>query len=225
MKAMDEIPDEIWGPCSQMLDLILDSESLEDLCENFVFADFLDSQCHGAFLFSVNHESDLILEAHYGQRHHLLEDKILGWDDHPVIHALRARKNNYGIFANKGVLAVPLINMKKPVACLVLLFDGSNEVNPMPDTLCKVLSKAAGFFFGVKPIQQKRRIRTVDQQVSARQRSILKMIGERFTNAQIGRELNLSESTVRQETIKIYSLLNADGRVDAVDKARTHGWI
>jgi DNA-binding NarL/FixJ family response regulator len=51
------------------------------------------------------------------------------------------------------------------------------------------------------------------------------MIAERLTNAQIGRELNLSESTVRQETIKIYSVLNADGRVDAVDKARLHGWI
>jgi DNA-binding NarL/FixJ family response regulator len=115
--------------------------------------------------------------------------------------------------------------VKNPVACLVLLFDGSHEVRSIPEILCKLLSKVAGFFFEVKPVQQKRRVRTADQQVSARQRSILKMIGDPLTNAQIGRELNLSESTVRQETIKIHSVLNADGRVDAVEKARAHGWI
>ena len=51
------------------------------------------------------------------------------------------------------------------------------------------------------------------------------MIAQRLTNAQIGRELNPSESTVRQEAIKIYNVLNADARVDAVDKAGLHGWI
>ena len=225
MRVYTELSAEAMEPYAKVIDLVLESESLEGLCESFVFADFLESQCHGAFIFSVNHESDLVLEAHYGQPHKLLEEKILGWDDHPSIRALRTGKSHYGIFDDKGLLSVPLINLKNPVACLVLVFDGSNQSRPMPESLCKLLSKIAGFFFEVKPVQQKRRTKTTDQQVTSRQRSILKMIAERLTNAQIGRELNLSESTVRQETIKIYSVLNADGRVDAVDKARLHGWI
>jgi uncharacterized phage-associated protein len=52
----------------------------------------------------VNHESDLVLKANYGQSHPLLEEKILGWDDHPVIHALRTGKSQYAVFNDKGLL-------------------------------------------------------------------------------------------------------------------------
>jgi DNA-binding NarL/FixJ family response regulator len=44
---------------------------------------------------------------------------------------------------------------------------------------------------------------------------ILRMIREGRTNLAIGEMLKHSESTIRQETIKIFSKLGCDGRVEA----------
>lgn len=41
-----------------------------------------------------------------------------------------------------------------------------------------------------------------------------------FTNPQIGKELGFSESTVRQETMRIYQILQVAGRKEAILEAR-----
>jgi DNA-binding CsgD family transcriptional regulator len=51
--------------------------------------------------------------------------------------------------------------------------------------------------------------------LSQRQGLILRMISEGRTNLAIGEMLKYSESTIRQETIKIFSKLGCDGRVEA----------
>jgi DNA-binding CsgD family transcriptional regulator len=53
--------------------------------------------------------------------------------------------------------------------------------------------------------------------LSQRQDLILRMISEGRTNLAIGEILQYSESTIRQETIKIFSKLGCDGRVEAAD--------
>jgi len=54
-----------------------------------------------------------------------------------------------------------------------------------------------------------------DEELTERQLLILKMIAEGRTNSDISDVLNYSESTIRQETIKIYSKLNCSGRPEA----------
>ena len=51
--------------------------------------------------------------------------------------------------------------------------------------------------------------------LSDRQEMILKLISEGQSNYHISELLGYSESTIRQETIRIYSLLECDGRVEA----------
>jgi len=53
--------------------------------------------------------------------------------------------------------------------------------------------------------------------LSQRQDLILRMISEGRTNLAIGEILQYSESTIRQETIRIFSKLGCDGRVEAAD--------
>lgn len=53
--------------------------------------------------------------------------------------------------------------------------------------------------------------------LSSRQGLILRMISEGRTNLVIGQMLKYSESTIRQETIKIFSKLGCDGRVEAAE--------
>lgn len=49
-----------------------------------------------------------------------------------------------------------------------------------------------------------------------RQRGIIHLMAEGLTNTQIGNELGFSESTIRQETMRIYEILGATGRADAI---------
>lgn len=56
-----------------------------------------------------------------------------------------------------------------------------------------------------------------------RQRDVLQFMADGLTNIQIANELGFSESTIRQETMRIYEILGATGRADAVRMLRSIG--
>lgn len=56
-----------------------------------------------------------------------------------------------------------------------------------------------------------------------RQREVIRLISDGLTNMQIASELDFSESTIRQETMRIYELLGATGRTDAIRMYRSLG--
>jgi DNA-binding CsgD family transcriptional regulator len=56
-----------------------------------------------------------------------------------------------------------------------------------------------------------------------RQRDIIRLVADGLTNSQIGVELGFSESTIRQETMRMYEILGASGRADAIRMYRTLG--
>jgi DNA-binding NarL/FixJ family response regulator len=61
--------------------------------------------------------------------------------------------------------------------------------------------------------------------MTTRQLQILGMMAEGLTNAEIALRILLSESTVRQETIRIYRSLGVNNRADATSKGRLLGII
>ncbi|MEY2965071.1 MAG: hypothetical protein RLZZ228_884 [Actinomycetota bacterium] len=61
--------------------------------------------------------------------------------------------------------------------------------------------------------------------LTSRQLRVLSLMAKGMTNGQIARVLAFSESTVRQETMAIYRILQVKGRAEAVDFGRTHGLI
>ena len=56
-------------------------------------------------------------------------------------------------------------------------------------------------------------------QLSPRHFEILKFMKQGLTNREIGLKLSLSESTIRQENIKIFRFLNVGNRQEAVTAA------
>ena len=49
---------------------------------------------------------------------------------------------------------------------------------------------------------------------------ILDLMAQSLTNPQIAKELGFSESTVRQETMRIYQILQVSGRKEAIKEAQ-----
>jgi two-component system nitrate/nitrite response regulator NarL len=63
------------------------------------------------------------------------------------------------------------------------------------------------------------------QELTARQRDVLRMVGEGRSNKDIARLLGLSEKTVKGHVTGIFRQLGAVNRMQAVSAARSLGWI
>jgi DNA-binding NarL/FixJ family response regulator len=63
------------------------------------------------------------------------------------------------------------------------------------------------------------------QELTTRQVQIIHYIADGLTNAEIAKHVLLSESTVRQETIRIFRILKCHTRSEAIVKARASGII
>jgi DNA-binding NarL/FixJ family response regulator len=62
-------------------------------------------------------------------------------------------------------------------------------------------------------------------ELTPRQLRVLGYMSEGMTNAEIAKEIMLSESAIRQETVKIYKALGVKSRGEASKKARALGII
>ena len=67
--------------------------------------------------------------------------------------------------------------------------------------------------------------RTLVEPLSDRELSVLRFLPSRMSNREIGTELFVSHNTVKSHLKAIYRKLGADGRDDAVRRARQHGLI
>jgi DNA-binding NarL/FixJ family response regulator len=63
------------------------------------------------------------------------------------------------------------------------------------------------------------------EDLTSRQLTILGHIQNGLVNLEIAKELMLSESTIRQETVRIYRALGVGNRQEAAKKARALGII
>jgi len=54
---------------------------------------------------------------------------------------------------------------------------------------------------------------------------VLRLVARGLTNADIGRELFISEATVKTHLLRTFSKLDVDDRTAAVTKAMSHGLI
>src|ERR687894_1750832 len=96
----------------------------------------------------------------------------------------------------------------------------------MPDQLLRALAVAARGEL-VAPRELLRYVLTKDQSgdlgaLSVRQREILGYVVEGLSNAEIGRRLYLSESTIKQHLRAAYKLLGVSNRTEAAKTMRNH---
>ena len=63
------------------------------------------------------------------------------------------------------------------------------------------------------------------EQLSRREKEVLALLAERFTNREIGERLHISTATVKRHAHSIYDKLNVKGRREAVTKAFGLGLI
>lgn len=215
------------------MDLILESETIQDLCRRVVHSNLFGPIARGAFVYTLNTRSNLVESAGYGEPYAEGMNEISAWDENPASLAVRTKglifQPGSEAAGRYGVVAFPLIMGKSPVGVFVTVLSPETKVNPVPLEIAGALEKLGGFFVTSKAgslgsTGAKSASGSVED-LTTRQVTILGFMGDGMTNAEISTKVLLSESTVRQETIRIYRALQVSGRQEAVAKARAIGLI
>lgn len=215
------------------MELFISADTAQDLCRKLVHSDLLSGVVRGAYLYALNNRSNLVETAGYGEPFAEGLNEISAWDDNPASSSIR---NKGQVFAlgdltqpRPANLAIPFIKDGIPTGVLVLVLAPETKESPIPSDVAPALGKLGAFFLETRGFVAKSGAapsgRESIEDLTTRQVTILAFMAEGLTNADISQKVLLSESTVRQETIRIYRALAVSGRQDAVAKARALGLI
>lgn len=215
-----------------VLDILLSSQGPTDVCKAIAHSDFVHDSTRGVEIFYLDAASNLKSVAKYG-----LEvngnHELSAWDDSPLSEAIREKRmvvlESSSPSGTTTTVAVPFISNGVPTGLLALRAENAGETPIFPESVVETLGKLGAFYLetldfgritnGTGPIV----VNPGD--LSSRQLTILGHIEDGLVNLEIAKILMLSESTIRQETVKIYKALGVGNRQEAVKKARALGLL
>ncbi len=219
-----------------ILDALVKSESIADFCRAIVHSEFTQNSVQGCHFYSLDSESHLNPVSGYGRTYLDSEIALSAWDDDPIADCIRKKEFEFlstSKASDKGVLAIPLLKDSIPVGALVLVVDSGVKGIPIHESLIPIISKLGTYCltaFSGAPSRSTGNYSSVNREangedLTSRQIKILDLMSEGMVNVEIARELMLSESTIRQETVRIYRALGVPNRTEAAKKGKALGLI
>jgi len=128
-----------------------------------------------------------------------------------------------------GVVIAPLNRVNIPEFVLIATFADPPPENPASapfmSSVVSLLELRLAMSQGSNTRRVARDSSGMSVEFSERQQRILERIQDGKTNKSIARELGFSESTIRQETLRLYRSLGVNSRNDAVLAARSKGLL
>ncbi len=209
--------------------VITGSQNAQDLCRRLVHGDFSKGKVKGAFVYSIDLRSSLVALAGYGLPFTEESSEFLVWDDNPISKCVRDKQLICSDANGQKLMCLPFLTGDVPAGALVVVCDQSVQADAVPTEAVPFLAKLGGYFLqtngsSLQSLISQNSGASLDE-ITTRQVSILGLMADGLTNAEIASKVLLSESTVRQETIRIYRALAVSGRLEAVAKARALGLI
>lgn len=176
----------------------------------------------------------------------LYPDEISLSDDNPLADAVKTRDlvwieevpdwsdglliQNKDLFADEitNFIAWPIERNHSPVATLSIFCTANMERDSEVQAFLKAINSIFSVFFnkannGRHEVQKDRHLLSAarlvfeGRKLTERQSQILQLMSEGKTNLAISQILGFSESTIRQESIRIYEKLRCDGRKEAAE--------
>jgi len=216
---------------SHALDVILSSTDPADLCRQIVHSDYVPALTRGCEIFYLDGKSVLRSVGSYG----ISAGQKVGisaWDDSPLSEAIREKKLVVGpidpsIF-EIVVIAIPFVTHGVPVGLMALVIEDKDYQIQSLQEASELFFKLGAFYLESLDLGNamnggSRPTPASPEDLSDRQLKILSHIQDGQVNLEIAKELMLSESTIRQETVRIYRALGVGNRQEAVKKAKVLG--
>lgn len=212
-----------------LLDSLLKSANASEFCRAIVHGTTTGKSVQGCHIYKLDNTSHLVPVAGYGMNYESEKKDISAWDDNPVALAVRQKSFVFDLqnAGNQPLVAIPLLRDSIPVGTMALvLSDGAKEL-PFSEELVPILAKLATYCLINLPGTNSRATNreATGEDLTSRQIQILDHMAEGMVNAEIAAKLMLSESTIRQETVRIYRALGVANRNEAAAQGRALGLI
>jgi DNA-binding CsgD family transcriptional regulator len=230
MASMGLNPDDV----EVILDAMLKSDTASEFCRSMVHANFTGSGAQGCQLFFLDNKSRLTQVAGYGLSSESIqssESEVSAWDDNPISRCVREKKHMFELNTKDGknLVCVPLLKDQVPVGALCIVLESKTNQLPFGEGLIPIISKLGAFILatmasqpGVKGVIDPN---STGEDLTGRQIQILELMADGLVNVEIAGQMLLSESTIRQETVRIYRALGVPNRAEASKKAKALGII
>jgi DNA-binding CsgD family transcriptional regulator len=220
---------------NELSSLLASASSATDLCRKLVHSDLTNESTTGASVFSIDQQAHFHLVGNYGKG--LPASGVSVWDEHPFGSAARSGKlHSATALAIDGTdveaYCIPLTKGSEPIGVLCLTLAAGAKMNIISPEALSVVSKVTGIWLDSLGVTSgsiaggsQNNSAASPESLSERQLTVLRLMAEGKTNSQIAQDLILSESTIRQETVRVYRALGVSARADASKRAKHLGII
>ncbi len=209
------------------------SATAAELCRKIVHSPRVGQEAVGAAVYLVTQAGDLDLLGSYG-KYPKLDENISIWGESPIAKAAASQTAQVSkTVANDGnsyvMSAVPILNGNGPVGVICMLRTSEKYVlsKSLSPSSVNALAHTLGIWVNALGVRSTTGpVHTVGtNELTERQIEILRLMAMGQTNAQIAAEMILSESSIRQETVRIYRALGVGTRAEAARKGLNLGLI
>lgn len=216
----------------RMIGLFGASSSGNELCRRLASDEVFGTGTLGTQLFALTNAGRWQLLGSYGKLAYP-DGSQTQFDENAMTLAARSRFIETSTMELDGqlveVASCVMVRDSLPVGALVRVSSvGSYSFNPVNGTL-KAIQDAGGLFMdsiGYRTVASGTESRDASpDDMTERQSQILIDMARGKTNLAIAQEMILSESTIKQESVKIFSAMGVSTRQQAVLKARTLGLL
>jgi DNA-binding CsgD family transcriptional regulator len=161
-------------------------------------------------------------------------EEVAAWDASPMSEAIREKRLVVGKLDHLGlefeVIALPFITHDMPTGLMALVLEEKHFELQELQVASEMFFKLEAFYLESLDLGNTLKngsgiIPASPDDLSSRQLTILHHIQDGLVNLEIAKQLMLSESTIRQETVRIYRALGVGNRQEAVKKAKILGLL
>lgn len=217
-----------------LIDLLSKSTSVQDLCKRLMLAEFMHGNCQGVTAYILDKNSEIIEVASFGKSNAYSGTSHSIWDQSLLSKSLLSCKVESNYSKEQSLYVIPTKHADVVNGAFLINHSTNWHLGQLNNQLGSTFSVLLGLYMENQGLSRGiiRRTNAIEeeialdfQELTSRQIRILDLISEGMTNAEIAKQVLLSESTVRQETIRIYRILKCHSRSEAIVKARANGII
>ena len=202
-----------------------------DYCRRLTHDPEIGTGILGTQLFALSNRGTLHCVGSYGIEAFEPNNQLSLFEDSPISEAINQRRVWFGereVASRMLVMWVlPLIKGDVPVGAAISVSDPKVKIVPFSEEAAVAAGNAGAIYLdslGLKNLFRETP-QTNEGQLTERQYEILLGMARGETNAQIAQQLILSESSIKQESVKIFRILGVGSRQQAVAKAKATGLL
>lgn len=212
------------GWLQQWTQMVSSSSTIAEFGKKLVHSQLTPNTTVGVQVYQLDTKGRLNLVGGYGINP-LGNASFSAWDENFLAEAVHEQglASSKLDFEGAKIFCYALVMMKgdHPVGVSVVYSKAS--IASYPPYLNEAMSQVLGlWFYSLGLVSDKAKDINGDlspEQLTERQVKILGLMSQSKTNAEIAQELILSESSIRQETVRIYRALGVESRSEAAKRA------